>query len=227
MTDKKYSIAIDGPSGAGKSTIAKAVARKLGFIYVDTGAIYRAVGYYARSRGIVREEIEKVIPELKNVDLELEYTPDGTQQVILNGENVTDKIRQPEISLYASDVSKLAAVRDFLLEMQRRMAREYNVIMDGRDIGTVVLPDADVKIFLTATAEDRARRRYDELKKRGTEENFQAVLRDMEYRDKQDSERDVAPLKAAPDAVTIDTTGNSFEKSLRVVTDAVRERLGR
>ena len=161
------------------------------------------------------------------MDLELEYTPDGTQQVILNGENVTDKIRQPEISLYASDVSKLAAVRDFLLEMQRRMAREYNVIMDGRDIGTVVLPDADVKIFLTATAEDRARRRYDELKKRGTEENFQAVLRDMKYRDKQDSERDVAPLKAAPDAVTIDTTGNSFEKSLRVVTDAVRERLGR
>ena len=136
-------------------------------------------------------------------------------------------IRLPEVSRYASDVSAHQTVRDYLLEMQRALTRTHDVVMDGRDIGTVVLPDADVKIFLTATAEDRARRRYDELKKRGTEENFQAVLRDMKYRDKQDSERDVAPLKAAPDAVTIDTTGNSFEKSLRVVTDAVRERLGR
>lgn len=227
MTDKKYSIAIDGPSGAGKSTIAKAVAKKLSFIYVDTGAIYRAVGYYAYSHDISREEIEKIVPELENVSLELEYAEDGTQQIILNGENITDEIRSPEISLYASDVSKLGAVRAFLLDMQRHMARQYSVIMDGRDIGTVVLPDADIKIFLTATAEDRARRRYEELQARGAGESFEEVLRDMQYRDKQDSERNTAPLKAAHDAIVIDTTGNTFEKSLSVVEKVIEERLAR
>ena len=225
MADKKISIAIDGPSGAGKSTIAKGVASKLGFIYVDTGAVYRAVGYFAFGRGISRSEIEKVIPFLNDVHLELKYDSEGTQQVILNGENVSDKIRLPEISLYASDVSKLPAVREFLLDMQRQMAEKYNVIMDGRDIGTVVLPDADVKIFLTATVEDRARRRCEELRLRGNVTSYEEVLKDMEYRDEQDSRRATAPLAAAEDAVILDTTGNSFEKSLDIVTKTVMEKL--
>ena len=192
-----YAVAIDGPSGAGKSTLARALAKELGFVYVDTGAIYRSVGYYAYQRGIDPADgaaVEALLPE---VQLEMVYREDGLQHMILNGEDVTKEIRLPEISMYASRVSAIPAVRAFLMDMQRDMARTHSVIMDGRDIGTVVLPQADVKLFLTASAEDRARRRCLELEERGTPEPYEKLLEEMQERDRNDASRSAAPLRPA------------------------------
>ena len=221
-----YAIAIDGPSGAGKSSLARRCAAALDFIYVDTGAIYRTVGLAAYRRGIDRKDEAAVSALLPEMDIRMGYHESGEQRMYLNGEDVSSDIRLPEISICASDVSSLPAVRAFLLEMQRKMARENNVIMDGRDIGTVVLPDAELKIFLTASAEARAERRMKELQAKGVEANFEEVLRDIEYRDKQDSSRATAPLKAAEDAVLVDTTTIDFEASFALLRGIICERLG-
>jgi len=221
---KKIAIAIDGPSGAGKSTISKILAAELGFVYVDTGAIYRTVGVFVYRKGVNPQDAEKVEALLPEIDIVIEHV-DGMQRIFLNGEDVSDKIREHIISKYASDVSAIPAVRKFLLDMQREFSVRYNVIMDGRDIGTVVLPDADIKIFLTATDEDRARRRYDELILKGQDVPFEKVLADMRERDRQDSQRATAPLAAAEDAILVDTTGNSLEESVEVLKNLVVERL--
>ena len=220
-----YAVAIDGPSGAGKSTLARALAKELGFVYVDTGAIYRSVGYYAYQRGIDPADgaaVEALLPEIQ---LEMVYRDDGLQHMILNGEDVTKEIRLPEISMYASRVSAIPAVRAFLMDMQRDMARTHSVIMDGRDIGTVVLPQADVKLFLTASAEDRARRRCLELEERGTPEPYEKLLEEMQERDRNDSSRSAAPLRPAEDAVILDTTGNTFQQSFDLLLQTIKERL--
>ena len=189
-------IAIDGPSGAGKSTISKAIAARLGIVYVDTGALYRTVGYYARSQGISLPAIAAVVDKLSDIHVEVRYV-DGVQNVFLNGENLGDRIRENEISLYASAVGALPPVRAFLLDTQQRIARENSVIMDGRDIGTVILPDAPVKIFLTASAESRAERRYKELAEKGQQVTMESVLHDINERDRQDMNRAIAPLRQA------------------------------
>ena len=220
-----YAVAIDGPSGAGKSTLARALAKELGFVYVDTGAIYRSVGYFARRRGVAPDDaaaVEALLPEIR---LEMLYGEDGLQHMILNGQDVTEEIRLPEISMYASKVSAIPAVRAFLLEMQRGMARTHSVIMDGRDIGTVVLPEADVKLFLTASAEDRARRRFLELEERGTPEPYEKLLEEMRERDRNDASRAAAPLRAAEDAVVLDTTGNTFQQSFDLLLRTIKEKL--
>jgi cytidylate kinase len=222
-----YSVAIDGPSGAGKSTLAKRLAEKLGYFYVDTGAIYRTVGLWVQRNGADPKSAAAVVPLLERVKLDLSYGQDGLQHMTLNGEDVTDQIRRHEISAYASAVSALPPVRAFLLEMQREMARKHNVVMDGRDIGTVVLPDAPVKIFLTAAPEERARRRYQELLDRGQQADYDTVFKDLEARDRQDSTRAVAPLRQGEDAILVDTTGKSLEESFQLLLDAVREGLGR
>ena len=224
---KIYAVAIDGPSGAGKSTIARSVARELGFVYVDTGAIYRTLGYAAFSRGMDPQDAEAVTALLKTLSIRMDYDSDGLQRMYLGEEDVTDKIRLPEISMYASRVSAIPAVRAFLLEMQQDMARHRSVIMDGRDVGTVVLPQADVKIFLTATAEDRALRRYQELQRRGTPEDFEQLLAEIRQRDENDTRRAAAPLRPAEDAVMLDTTGNTFEQSSEIVLKLIKERLCR
>ena len=217
-------IAIDGPSGAGKSTIAKRLAATLGFVYVDTGAMYRTVGLATLRRGIKSEDTAAVIAALSDIDVSIAYV-DGAQRVFLNGEDVSDQIRTPEVSMAASTTSAIPEVRKFLFETQQKLARENNVIMDGRDIGTVVLPDAKVKIFLSASVEDRARRRYDELKEKGMDVSFEDVLEDMKQRDYNDSHRDVAPLKPADDAVSVDTTCNTLEESVALLESIVKERL--
>ena len=199
------SIAIDGPSGAGKSTMAKRLAAQLGYLYVDTGAIYRTVGLQAFRAGVRPDDPEQVLPLLEQISIEMKYGPDGLQRMSLNGEDVTDAIRMHEISHYASAVSALPGVRAFLLERQRELARHNNVIMDGRDIGTVVLPQADVKIFLTADPQARAQRRYRELQQRGQAADYEQVLRDIQQRDADDSNRAAAPLRQAEDAVLVDT----------------------
>ena len=224
MTEHK-SIAVDGPSGAGKSTLAKLLAKELGFLYVDTGAIYRTVGLKACREGVDPEDGAAVTALLPGLNIELKYGEDGLQHMYLDGEDVTDAIRRHEISRYASCVSAIPAVRDFLLERQRELARTHDVIMDGRDIGTVVLPRADVKIFLTASPEDRARRRYEELRQRGQEADYDTVLRDVIQRDERDTRRSAAPLRRAEDALLVDTTGNSLEESLGVLLDTIKERL--
>ena len=221
-----YAIAIDGPSGAGKSSLARRCAEAFGFVYVDTGAIYRTVGLAALRRGTDRRDEEAVKALLPELEIELRYNEAGEQRMYLNGEDVSTEIRLPEVSICASDVSALPAVRAFLLEMQRKMAREHDVIMDGRDIGTVVLPDAELKIFLTASAEARAERRLKELLGKGVEASFEEVLRDIRYRDEQDSGREAAPLKAAEDAVTVDTTEIDFEGSFRLFCAVIYEKLG-
>jgi cytidylate kinase len=215
------SIAIDGPAGAGKSTISRALAKELGYVYVDTGALYRAVGLHMLRHDIRPGDREKVPPELDNVKVELCYS-NGTQHVILDGEDVYEAIRSPEVSMAASDVSAIPAVRSFLFDLQKNMAKTNNIVMDGRDIGTVVLPDAQIKIFLTASAEDRARRRYNEMISKGQEADFNAVLEDIKQRDYNDSHRDIAPLKQAADAALIDTSGNTLEQSVKQLTDYVR-----
>lgn len=221
-----YSIAVDGPSGAGKSSLAKRVSKAFGFIYVDTGAIYRTVGLEAARRGIDRRSESAVAAMLPEFHIEMKYNEAGEQRMYLNGEDVSEAIRMPEISIAASDVSALPAVRAFLLDMQRRMARENDVIMDGRDIGTVVLPDAELKIYLTASAEARAQRRMLELRGKGVESSFEDVLRDIVYRDEQDSNRAVAPLRRADDAVLMDTSDIDFEQSFGLMCSIIKEHLG-
>ena len=219
------SIAIDGPSGAGKSTLAKRLAQELGFLYVDTGAIYRTVGLAARRQGIDPADADAVAALLSGLDIAMGYGEDGLQHMTLNGEDVTEAIRENEISAYASKVAAIPAVRDFLLEMQRRAAHEHDVIMDGRDIGTVVLPQADLKIYLTAAAEARAERRCKELRSRGQRANFQQVLAEVIERDRRDTEREIAPLRRAEDAVTEDTTELDLEESFQLLLGLIRERL--
>ena len=222
--NRHTTIAVDGPSGAGKSSLARAAAAQLGFVYVDTGALYRTVGLYALRNGIDPDDAAAVEAMLPQVRVGLAYR-DGEQRVFLGDEDVSEAIRTPEASRYASKVSAIPAVRAFLLETQRRMAREQDVIMDGRDIGTVVLPDAQIKIFLHASAEERARRRYEELIGRGTPQDYEAVLADIRERDERDETRAAAPLKRADDAVDLDTTGNTKEESLALLLGIIRERL--
>lgn len=219
------SIALDGPAGAGKSTVAKGVARQLGFIYVDTGALYRTVGLKFLRDGYNTElecDIESV---LKTIEVNIKFI-DGTQHVFLNGEDVSDEIRTPSASMMASAVSAKPPVRAFLLEMQRKLARENNVIMDGRDIGTVVLPDATLKFFVTASVSERADRRYRELKEKGMDVNYDDIYKDIETRDYNDSHRDIAPLKPAEDSIIFDTTGNTLEESINKLLTIIKERLG-
>ncbi len=218
------SIAIDGPGGAGKSSVAKALAAKLGFIYVDTGALYRAIGLFMINSGIDTKDKPSVSRKLTDVDVELKYA-DGQQRVILCGEDVSEAIRMPEVSMAASNVSAIDEVRAFLLELQRDMARKNNVIMDGRDIGTVVLPDAQIKLFMTASAEERAMRRYKELVAKGTDVDFDTVLKELNERDYQDSHREIAPLKPADDADVIDTTGNDLQQSVDMLLNYLEPKL--
>jgi cytidylate kinase len=218
-------IAIDGPAGAGKSTAAKALAKELGYIYVDTGAIYRTVGLFARRQGVERSDAKGVAELLPQVNIELCYGEDGTQRMILCGEDVSGLIRTPEVAADASKVAAIPAVRTFLLEMQRELARTHDVVMDGRDIGTVVLPDAAVKIFLTASPETRAQRRYLELKEKGSTESFEQVLQEVIARDEQDMNRAVAPLKQAEDAVLADTSALNLEESVALLRSIVAEKL--
>ena len=221
---KMVSIAIDGPSGAGKSTLARSAAAELGYLYVDTGAIYRTIGYYAHANHIDPKDEQAVASALPQVRVELTYGDDGLQHMLLNGQDVTKEIRLPEISLCASAVSAHPGVRAFLLEMQRELARTHNVIMDGRDIGTVVLPDAQVKVFLTASPEARARRRMLELEQRGTPQPFEQILADIQERDWNDSHRATAPLRQAEDAVLLDTTELNFQESEAALLEIIRER---
>ena len=219
-----YQIAIDGPSGAGKSSLAKAVARELGIVYVDTGALYRTIGYYVTQKGLDPKDataVEGVLPEIR---IELKFE-NGTQYVYLNGENLGDKIRRPEISMAASAVSAIPAVRAFLLETQKSIARTHSVIMDGRDIGTVILPEADVKIFLFASDEARAMRRTKELAEKGMTANYEDVLREMRQRDAQDRGREVAPAIPAPDAIMFDNSELTVEGSVAKLLEIVRERV--
>ena len=222
MNDKRYAVAIDGPSGAGKSTLARAAAERLGILYVDTGAIYRTIGLYVQRRGIDPKDTAAVLAALPDIRIGMDHDDDGMQRMLLNGEDVTADIRLPEISMYASAVSAIQGVRDFLMEMQRSLARECSVIMDGRDIGTVVLPDADVKIFLYADVEVRAKRRELELQQRGTPKPYEEVLREMEERDYNDTHRAAAPLRAADDAIMVDTSSMDFDASLALLLDVIR-----
>ena len=218
-------IAIDGPGGAGKSTVAKAVAAKLGIVYVDTGALYRTIGYYVRSRNVDPKDAEGVGACLPDINIEVKYEA-GVQRVYLNGVDLGDAIRTPEMSMYASAVSAIGEVRSFLLDTQRDIARKNSVIMDGRDIGTVILPDADVKIFMTASPECRAQRRYKELCERGIKANYEDVLAEMNERDKNDSTREIAPATAAPDAIIFDNSGMTLEESVEAVIDIVNKKVG-
>ena len=221
------SIAIDGPSGAGKSTISRKAAEKFGFIYVDTGAIYRTIGLATKIRGVSLDDTAAVVALLPTLEIELKYNDAGEQHMYLDGNDVSRDIRLPEVSMLASKVSAIPAVREFLVDMQRGMAEKYDVIMDGRDIGTVILPNADLKIFLTADVRDRARRRYEELRAKGMEKPFDEVLAEMEKRDEQDTQRAAAPLKAADDAVLLDTSGNTLEESIDEVCRLISENMGR
>lgn len=217
-------IAIDGPAGAGKSTISKFVAAEMGYLYIDTGAMYRAIGYKVLENNISLEESDKIDALAKESNVEIKISDHG-QSIYLDGVDVTDKIRTPEVSMAASKVSAIGGVRKTLVELQRKIAGSNNVIMDGRDIGTVVLPHAEIKIFLTATAEDRAMRRYLELKEKGMEVNYQDVLEDMQKRDYQDSHRAESPLKAADDATVIDTSGQTLGESVQVITEFIKSRV--
>ncbi len=221
------SIAIDGPSGAGKSTISRKAAEKFGFIYVDTGAIYRTIGLATKMRGVSLDDTVAVVALLPTLEIELKYNDAGEQHMYLDGNDVSRDIRLPEVSMLASKVSAIPEVRAFLVDMQRGMAEKYDVIMDGRDIGTVILPNADLKIFLTADVRDRARRRYEELRAKGMEKPFDEVLAEMEKRDEQDTQRAAAPLKAADDAVLLDTSGNTLEESIDEVCRLISEKTGR
>ena len=227
MGEKKvYSVAIDGPAGAGKSTLAKQVAQNLGFVYADTGAIYRAVGYHMDLMGIGPKDKDGIERLLDDVNLKLTYDAGGLQHVILNGMDVTGEIRTPEMSRMASLISAYPAVRDFLLDLQRDMARQYSVVMDGRDIGTVVLPHADVKIYLTASPEVRARRRQKELEEKGFSCAYETVLSETRERDAQDMSRTVAPLQQAADAEVLDTSDLNREQALAALESTIRRRLG-
>lgn len=223
---KHNAIAIDGPAGAGKSTVARALAKELGYLYVDTGAIYRTVGYHMSLYGIGPRDVDGVTRLIDDVNLSIQYDDDGVQHMILNNHDVTGEIRSPEMSDYASKLSTLKVVRDFLLDVQRNMARNYNVVMDGRDIGTVVLPQAQVKIFLTASAEVRAQRRFKELQEKGDKKvTFAQVLQDMKQRDERDANRPIAPLRPAEDAVTLDTSEMNLQQVVSAMKHIAEERL--
>ncbi len=216
-------VAIDGPAGAGKSTVAKGAAAKLGYIYVDTGALYRAVGVYALRHGVDTKDGDGVSALLPEISVELKFI-DGVQHVFLNGEDVSAEIRTPDASMAASNVSAIPSVRSFLFDLQREIAGKNNCIMDGRDIGTVVLPNAQVKIFLTADPEERAMRRYKELIVKDPDVKYDDVLADLKVRDYQDSHREIAPLKPAEDSVVYNTTGNSLEESIEKVINIIKEK---
>lgn len=224
---KFYSIAVDGPAGAGKSTIAKRLAKELGYCYVDTGAIYRTVGYFYDLVGIGPKDVDGIHRLINEFVIEIEYDPeDGSQHMLLNELDVTDDIRSPEMSQIASLISANKEVRAAMLDMQRDVAKKHNVIMDGRDIGTVVLPKADVKIFLTASAQVRAQRRFAELQAKGVKDSLAKVLKDIEQRDYQDSHRAVAPLKQAKDAVLVDTSDMDLDQVVDAIKAIVREKIG-
>lgn len=218
-----FKIAIDGPSGAGKSTVAKGIAAKLGIVYVDTGALYRTVGYFVRQKNADPKNADEVGALLPEIKIEIKYV-NGAQHVYLNGEDLGDKIRTPEMSMYASAVSAIPAVRAFLLDTQRDIARKNSVVMDGRDIGTVILPDAEVKIFMFASNEARAKRRYKELIAKGEDVKYEDVLREMIERDNNDRNRDVAPAVPASDAVMMDNSNMSVEENVDAVIDLIRSR---
>ncbi|MGI5958032.1 MAG: (d)CMP kinase [Massiliimalia sp.] len=218
------SIAIDGPAGAGKSTIARKTAAELGFIYVDTGALYRTVALAVKQAGVLPDEEAQVAQVLKDTKVELKFVNDE-QRVFLNDVDVSDEIRSPEISMMASQVSAIGKVREFLFSLQQNIAKQNDVIMDGRDIGTVVLPHADVKIFLTATAEDRAKRRYDQLLQSGTVVDFEQLLEEIKQRDYNDMHREIAPLRQAEDAILVDTTGNTLEESIQLLRQLILKNL--
>ena len=220
-----HSIAIDGPAGAGKSTLARRLAKELGYIYVDTGAMYRAIGLYALRAGADPADRAAVEPMLPEISLRLENQA-GEQKIFLNGEDVSAAIRAEQVGMAASAVAAIPAVRAFLLELQRGMARAQNVLMDGRDIGTVILPDASVKIFLTASPEARARRRWLENKAKGIQEEYEAVLEDVKKRDYQDSHRAAAPLRQAEDAILVDTSELDFDQSFETLKKIIAEKLG-
>ena len=222
---KTYSIAIDGPAGAGKSTIAKRLAAELGYHYVDTGAIYRTVAYFFDLWGVAPKDIDGINRYIDELNIAIEYDEDGLQHMIMNGIDVTGDIRTQDIAQKASLVSAHSVVRDMLLDMQRQVAREHNVIMDGRDIGTVVLPKANVKIFLTASAEIRAKRRYDELTAKGQKTTLAQVLKDVQQRDYQDTHREIAPLKQAKDAVLVDTSELDIDGVVDAIKAVVREKI--
>ncbi len=217
-------IAIDGPAGAGKSSTAKLIAKKLGYIYVDTGALYRTVGLYSIRKGIDTKDAEKVIATLPDVKVEIKFI-DGSQHVFLNGEDVSDAIRTPEASMGASNVSAIPKVREFLFDLQRSIAANNNCIMDGRDIGTVVLPNADVKIFLTASVEERANRRYKEMLEKGESADYNDILEDIKKRDYQDSHREIAPLRQADDAIFVDNGGYDLESGTEYLLGIIKEHL--
>ena len=222
---KHYSIANDGPAGAGKSTIARRLAGELGYYYVDTGAIYRTVAYFMDLLGISPKDVDGVERYIDELTINIEYDEEGKQHMLMNGMDVTDDIRTQDISQKASLVSAHKVVRDMLLDMQRQVAREHNVIMDGRDIGTVVLPKANVKIFLTASAEIRAKRRYDELTAKGQKTTLAQVLKDVQQRDYQDTHREIAPLKQAKDAVLVDTSELDIDGVVDAIKAVVREKI--
>ncbi len=217
-------VAVDGPAGAGKSTISRAAAKELGFIYVDTGALYRAVGVYALRNGIGTKDSVNIEKALKDIVVELKFVGD-VQHVFLNGEDVSTEIRTPEASMAASDVSAIPCVRAFLFDLQRDIAKKNNCLMDGRDIGTVVLPDAKIKIFLTASAEERAKRRYKELVEKGAKDTYEEVLADLEKRDYQDSHREIAPLKPAEDSIIVDTSDYNFDEAKNIIVNIIKERI--
>ena len=222
---KTYSIAIDGPAGAGKSTIARRLAKELGYYYVDTGAIYRTVAYFMDLLGISPKDVDGVERYIDELTIEIEYDEEGVQHMIMNGMDVSGDIRTQDISQKASLVSAHAVVRDVLLDMQRVVAKKHNVIMDGRDIGTVVLPKADVKIFLTAAAEVRAKRRYDELIAKGQKADLNTILKEIQQRDYQDSHREIAPLKQAKDAVLVDTSNLDIDGVVAAIRDIVGKKI--
>lgn len=219
-----FAVAIDGPAGAGKSSVAKAAAKELGFVYVDTGAIYRTIALYVLRQGVAPQDAAGVEALMPQIEIGMEYTDQG-QKMILNGEDVTGLIRTPEVSMATSTCSAIPAVRAFLLQLQRDLAEKNNVLMDGRDIGTVVLPHAQLKVFLTASPQERARRRVLQLEESGRKADYEAILRDIQQRDYQDSHRETAPLRPAEDSVLVDTSGVTFEESVRRLVELVRERL--
>ena len=224
---KKISVAIDGPAGAGKSTIARRLAGELGFRYVDTGAIYRTVAYFMDLWGVSPKDVDGVNRYIDELTVGIEYDDEGVQHMLMNGMDVTGDIRTPEISQKASLISAHAVVRDVLLDMQRNMAEEYDVVMDGRDIGSVVLPKATVKIFLTASPEVRAKRRYQELLEKGQKASYAQVLKDVQQRDYQDTHRDIAPLKMCRDSVKVDTSEMDQEQSVAAIRKIVEEKISR
>ena len=220
---KNRSIAIDGPAGAGKSTLARQAAREMGYLYVDTGAIYRTVALKVLRAGVSVDDAEQVKPLLSDMKIRMDYGADGAQRMFLDDEDVSKAIREHQVSGLASHVAALPEVRAFLLDFQRQQAREHSVVMDGRDIGTVVLPDADVKIFLTAAPESRAQRRLLELEQRGQEADYETILRDIIARDEMDRNRPIAPLRQAEDAILLDTTHLDLEESLEALLNIIKE----